>query len=436
MLSRGTYAFWVAAFCAFILPVEGRAQVRLERTSRPASSRYAVFLSDAPVAARYASRDAMGGGEAHLYRQQIEARQRVLTDALNAREIRIVGTVASALNAVFVELAPGQVEEVKSLPGVIGVVRMRRGERHLNQATQLMNAPAAWNQVGGVGNAGAGVKVAIIDTGIDQTHPAFQDSSLAIPAGFPKCTTGDCAFTNNKVIVARSYVKQIGAGVDPKNPAATSEPDDFSARDHDGHGTAVASCVAANVTSAAVTFNGMAPKAYLGNYKVYGSPGVNDSPTEDIYIMAIDDAMNDGMDIANFSSGLPSLSGPLDSGTACGQAAGVACDPLATAFENVAKSGMVVTVSAGNEDGTGSVYPTFGSIASPASAPSVITVGATTNSHFFGPTVSVPGGSSSLQKILAQSSDGFGPIGALTAPLIDVSQLGNDMLARLCPRAR
>jgi len=132
------------------------------------------------------------------------------------------------------------------------------------------------------------------------------------------------------------------------------------------------------------------------------------------------------MDIINFSSGLPALSGPLDTGSTCGNAAGVACDPLATAFENVAKSGVVVTVSAGNNNGSGSVYPTFNIISSPASAPSVISVGASTNAHFFGPTVSVSGGGSSLQSIPAQNSDGFGPIGALNARLVDVTQLGND----------
>ena len=428
MLCRGILPLFAAAVCAFLFQVSSLAQARLDRSSHgPASSRYALFLGDPPVTARYSSREAVRGSEAQAYKRQIEAKQRSLIDALTARNVLVIGSVTTALNAVFVDMTPDRVAEMKGLPGVMGVARMRRGERHLNQATQLMNAPVAWNQLGGIGNAGAGIKVAVIDTGIDQTHPAFQDSTLSIPAGFPKCTPGDCAYTNNKVIVARSYVKQISAaGSDPKNPAATSAPDDFSARDHDGHGTAVASCVAANVNSGTVTFNGMAPKAYLGSYKVYGSPGVNDFPTEDIYIMAIDDAMSDGMDIANCSSGLPAVTGPLDSGSACGNAAGVACDPLAQAFENLAKSGMVITVSAGNDNGIGSVYPTFTTISSPANAPSLIAGGATTNANFFGPSVSVASASGSLQNILAQNSDGFGPIGALTAPLMDVTQLGND----------
>ena len=158
------------------------------------------------------------------------------------------------------------------------MVALRWRRLNLNRATQLVNAPAAWTALGGVQNAGAGIKIAIIDTGIDQTHPAFQDSSLAMPAGYPICSGSDCAFTSNKVIVARSYVRLVAAGSDPQNPAADSRPDDYSPRDRIGHGTAVASCAAGmpTLSPAGLTLTGVAPKAYLGNYKVFGSPEVNE----------------------------------------------------------------------------------------------------------------------------------------------------------------
>jgi subtilisin family serine protease len=94
---------------------------------------------------------------------------------------------------------------------------MRRLHIELNKATQLMNAPAAWNLVGGQSNAGKGRKIGILDTGIDQNHPAFQDSSLAYPPGFPKCSgsADACNYTNTKVIVARSYISQLVIGDDP-----------------------------------------------------------------------------------------------------------------------------------------------------------------------------------------------------------------------------
>src|ERR1035441_417525 len=146
---------------------------------------------------------------------------------------------------------------------------MRQIHLALNKATQVMNAPTAWNLVGGQSNAGKGIKIGILDTGIDQNHPAFQDSSLAYPPGFPKSSgSPDAAnYTNTKVIVARSYVSLIAAGTDPNNPAADSMPDDYSPRDRIGHGTAVASAAAGNTNTGSVTFSGMAPKAWLGNYR-------------------------------------------------------------------------------------------------------------------------------------------------------------------------
>jgi minor extracellular serine protease Vpr len=178
-------------------------------------------------------------------------------------------------------------------------------------------------------NAGKGIKIAILDSGIDQTHPAFQDSTLPMPAGFPLCTAGhpeDCAYTTNKVIVARSYVRMLAAGSDPRNPAADSMPDDYSPRDRDGHGTAVASCAAANstatpaitTTGGPLTIMGMAPKAYLGNYKITGSPGVLDGASEATTIQAVEDALADGMDIASLSVIGPAFTGALDTGAICG----------------------------------------------------------------------------------------------------------------------
>ncbi|MBX6723184.1 MAG: S8 family serine peptidase, partial [Dactylosporangium sp.] len=54
-------------------------------------------------------------------------------------------------------------------------------------------------------HAGEGVKVAIIDTGIDITHPCFDD------AGYPPVKQlGDTRFTNNKVIAAKVFINKRG----------------------------------------------------------------------------------------------------------------------------------------------------------------------------------------------------------------------------------
>jgi len=439
--SRNLFSF-TAVSCLLVVATPGRAQF--------VPNRYTLQLEDAPVSSRFLSREDMRTPAAQVYRQQIETKQAAVLRTLASRGIVVTGSVTEVLNAIFVNAPADRVAELQALPGVIGVRPMRRFKLALNKATQLMNAPAAWSALGGAANAGKGIKIAVIDSGIDQTHPAFQDSSLTAPAGFPICTAGhpeDCVFTNSKVIVARSYVRQLAAGSDPNNLAADSVPDDYSPRDRDGHGTAVASCAAANTVTGTVTFSGMAPKAYLGNYKVSGSPGVLDGSTDGVLILAINDALKDGMDIASLSVVGPAFTGALDTGATCGLTGNAACDPLATAYENAVKAGMVVVVAAGNAGYDGSQYPdapTFNSISSPADAPSVIGVGATINSHVMQPTVSVDAASApaNLKSISAQIGDSAAPalsnnpsysafqvvFPAQSAPLVDVTQLGDNGL--------
>ena len=395
------------------------------------SERYALILIDAPLVAKYSSRAALQSVEAASYRQRVEAQQSSLVHELENRHFTVAGANSVLLNAVFVQASPEQLSELQALRGVSGVVRVRRYKRSLNQATQLLNSQAAWSLIGGMPNAGKGIKIGIIDTGIDQNHPSLQDNTLTVPAGFPKCDTpSNCAgFTNSKVIVARSYVRLLALGKGPINPA-TSQADDYSARDRVGHGTAVATCAAGNTSTAGgITIAGMAPKAWVGSYKVFGSPGVNDGSTDDVLIAALSDAVLDGMDLVSMSIGGPAFTGPLDTGAACGQAAGVPCDLSATAFENAAKGGMVILVAAGNQGASGLGSPTYNSIASPANAPGVIAVGGVSNSHGFLPSVSVTGPSvpASLNLIAAQPSDASDfSFGAKGAPLVDVTALGDD----------
>jgi minor extracellular serine protease Vpr len=394
--------------------------------AQPARNRYALILEDPPVAAQF-SRARMGEAVSVNYARSLQQRQQSVRAALAQRGIEPTGSVTALLNAVFVVAPEDSVADLKSIPGVKSVVPIRIYHRKLNRATALVNAPAAWSALGGVSNAGAGVKIGILDTGIDQQHPAFQDPSLPMPAGYPRCNGDDCAFTNNKVIVARSYVKQLAAGSSGLNPAADSRPDDFSPRDRSGHGTAVASTAAGHTNTGLVTISGVAPAAYLGNYKIYGSPQVNDFTADDVIIQALEDAMNDGMDIVSFSSGGPAFTGPLDSGATCGADLGQPCDLSAQAFENAVKAGMVVVAAAGNEGSDGNKNPTFSSIDSPGDAPSAIAVGATTNSHTFAETVDVPG-RPDLHGLTSNPGDSLVPPGVDRATLVDVSVFGGGPL--------
>jgi uncharacterized protein (TIGR03437 family) len=398
-----------------------------------ARNRYALILQDEPVASRFATRERMHSAAADDYRRQLAQRQSAVHQELARRGVPIISSVSEVLNAVFVSAPAERVAELAAIPGVLGVRPMRQMHMELNKATQLMNAPAAWNLVGGQSKAGAGIKIGILDTGIDQNHPAFQDSSLAFPPGFPKCSgsADACSYTNTKVIVARSYVTQIVIGneADPQNPAADSIPDDYSPRDRVGHGTAVASAAAGNTNTGSVAFSGMAPKAWVGNYKIWGSPYVNENPPEDVWITALNDAVVDGMDVINMSSGGTALTGALDTGAACGISANTPCDVLATAFENAART-VVIAVAAGNAGSDGYTYPSFNTISSPGTAPSVIAVGATINSHGMAPSVKVLGTGvpANLVNIPALPSDAYfypSAYGANTATLVDATAAGD-----------
>ena len=362
----------------------------------PAYNRYAVILNE-PAAA---------------VRTEIEK-----------RGVRVTGAVQRVLNAVFVVASKEQAAQLRGLAGVKGVAPVRRYLRKLDRAVQLTNVPAAWSQLGGVGNAGAGIKIGILDSGIDQRQAAFQDASLVAPAGYPKCSGADCAFTTNKVIAARSYVAVLAAGT-PPDPAVDSTPDDVSMRDHSGHGTALA-MVAAGVTNTgpADTITGVAPKAFLGSYKIFGSPGVHDYTDDAAIAQALEDALADGMDIAVLSLGSPAFSGPLDQGAICGLPAGTPCDVAAAAVENAIGAGMMVVVAAGNDGDVGDNLPTLSTIGSPATAPSAIAAGASTNSHTWVTSVQVQGKNvpSNLQFIVADAGDG--PLDRVTAPLADTTAL-------------
>jgi minor extracellular serine protease Vpr len=403
--------------------------------AQTATNRYAVFLQAEPVVKHFSSRAEIQSAEASGYRQQIEAAQLAVRNQLSAKNIQITGSASTVLNAIFVIAPAGRVAEIAGIPGVAAVVPLRRRKLLLNKATTLMNGPQAWNLSGGLANAGQGLKIGILDTGVDQNHPALKDSSLPVPAGFPKCNNPpdfNCSdFTNSKVIVAKSYIRQLAAGSDPNNPAADSRPDDYTPRDHVGHGTATASSAAGNTATGAVIINGMAPKAYIGNYRILGSPTVNDGTFDDIMVLALEDAINDGMDVISLSVGGPAFTGPLDTGAACGVAANVPCDVAASAFDTAAQK-VPIIVAAGNDgDSVESVsYLNFNSIESPGDAPSVIAAGATTNAHYFVSTVSLTGSGvpSNLSTISAQVSDSAAPDIPLTAALADITQLGDNGL--------
>jgi minor extracellular serine protease Vpr len=387
--------------------------------SRPRTGEYALVLQDPPVAQVAQSRAALQGQAALAHRAKVETAQRTVLAELARRKIAVHRSTSLLANAIYVDASSSDPAALAAIPGVRRVQFLPLVRRDLNAAVSLVNASAAWSAVGGASNAGAGVKIGIIDSGIDQRHPGFNDAGFTAPAGFPK---GDTGYTNNKVIVARSYVASL-IGTDP----VSTTPDDRSPRDRMGHGTAIA-MIAAGVqnTGPLGSIQGVAPKAYLGNYKIFGAPGINEVTFDSTVQAALDDAVSDGMDIVTLSinEGDPAEFGPLDMGTTCENDANAICDVRAQRIENATRLGVVVVASAGNSGNAGAKTPTRNSLHTPGTAPSAITVGATNNSHIVYQTVRY-----NNQNVRGLFADGTRLSSPLTAPAIDVTTTGDNGLA-------
>lgn len=356
----------------------------------------------------------------------VGASQLPIRAALRAKGIEVVYASNLSVNAVFVQATRSQARELTKLAGVRKVIRTPRYRMLLNEADDIVRVPQAWTQVGGAGSAGAGIRIAVIDSGIDMTHPALVDAGLTPPAGFPKARPEDLAFTSSKVIAARSYVELLSS-FDPE----FSRPDDTSPRDRVGHGTSIAMIAAGMPVSSPVgTLTGVAPKAFLGNYKVFGSPDMNDFSNAAAIVAAIDDAIIDGMDIISMSlGGIAQF--PFDAeGEVCFSDEGVICDPVAQAAQSAAVDfGLVVVAAAGNAGSFGEQsFPALNSIGSPASAPAVIAVGATVNARELLRSVRFGG-----QSVIAKSGTGPKPAGPLTARAVNMATLGDAKGCALLP---
>jgi subtilisin family serine protease len=278
----------------------------------------------------------------------------------NVPGARVTGEFDLAVNAIAVQLNGATLAQVSATPLV--TMAQYQGLYYPNDANDpdldLISAIAAWNQGGGAASAGAGVKVAVVDSGIDATHPCFSDVGYDT-----QVQLGDRRFTNNKVIAAKVF--------NNKTPQQK-----YTAEAIEDHGTHVAGTVACNLDTPAsvqgvsIPYNmsGVAPRALLGNYNVF--PGhVENARSEDI-LNALEAAYEDGFDVANMSLG--------------GGSNGIQ-DLLTVAVDNLDRANMVVAVAAGNSG------PGLFTVESPGMAERALTAGASTVPHFVGAPVTVGG---------------------------------------------
>jgi minor extracellular serine protease Vpr len=286
----------------------------------------------------------------------------------NVPSAKITSEYFTVLNGVAVSLNGAAIGKLRQNADVLTVEYNALYRPLMSESYKLIHAEGAWSAVGGRANAGAGVKVGVIDTGIDPTHPFFDPTGFDYPSGFPKCDAANsasrrpdtnCKYVSPKVIVAKVfYNKAKVRGLD--------------AKDVDGHGTHVAGTIAGVTGKTAIVegvtiddLSGVAPGAWLGNYNVF--PGnVASARSEDI-LNAVEAAVLDGMDVLNLS-----LGGGYRGNN----------DLLALGLDAAVAAGVVVAVAAGNSG------PGPFTVESPGRARNVITVGASSNNHFVGQPIS------------------------------------------------
>lgn len=317
-----------------------------------------------------------------------------------SRDFEVIGSCRTVTNSIIVRGTPEFASELLADPSVDSIHLSQPRRPLLDTAVELLNVPAAWEKLGGVQGAGAGIKIGIIDSGIEHTHSMLAGNGMVSPPGYPK---GNQDYTNGKIIVARSFHQYF-----PNSQPNTTPADEM------GHGTSVATIAAGEpVISPQGLIQGVAPKAFIGNYKVFGSSELNGSTTTAAIIAALDSAVRDGMDVVNMSLG--------------GPAADPATDPEQQAVANAVSAGVVVVVAAGN---TG---PGVGTAEAPGTSPQAITVGAIGNGKTLGSGVRVyasPDPPPDLRHILYAPGQGVvieTPVGVFPlrpVKIVDNSELG------------
>ena len=230
-------------------------------------------------------------------------------------------------------------ERLARLDGVKAVHLDRAYSTQLYTSTALINAPMVWNnaQIGGVENAGAGVKFASMDGGVHKDAPMMDGTGYTYPSGFQPNGKGLTANNNGKIIASRVYFRSW-------DPPSAGDENPWPGVNGTSHGIHTASTAAGGCVDNVdyLGYNvgsmcGVAPKAYVMSYRVfYASVNGNESFYTAEGVAALEDIVRDGADVVQNSWG----EGPISEGGEF--------DPIDSALINAVKAGLFVSMSAGN----------------------------------------------------------------------------------------
>jgi subtilisin family serine protease len=294
------------------------------------------------------------------YSTQITRAQDALAAKIAALGGKEVGRVRIAYNAILVRIDSNKLTQLASLPGVSAIQHLNDYQLDLSETVPYIGAAAV--QAAGV--TGKGVRVAVLDSGIDYTHRnlggpgtlAAYQAAWGTTNTDPRNTSLDGLFPTAKVVGGYDFVGELWDGTDT-SPPLMPDPDPI---DHGSHGSHVADIIAGKSLDGKHV--GVAPDASLIAVKVCSA--VTTSCSGEAILQGFDfaldpnndGAIDDAADVINLSLG-----------TAYGQKE----DSTAVAAANAARLGVVVVASAGN---SGDKPYDMGS---PSMAPEVISVAQT-----------------------------------------------------------
>lgn len=327
-------------------------------------------------------------------KSQLRASQQAMHGNIQGMGGTVLANYQSAYNGIKVRIPRDKLDQLAALPGVVAVRPLFPVRRNNERGVPLIGTPEVWQSLG---LHGEGVKVGIIDTGIDYTHANFAGPGTV--AAYEMAHAAEAAPANPQYfgplaprvkggidLVGDSYNADPDSDTYQPIPHPDSNPLDCPATSgssgHGSHvaGTAAGSGVTANGATYAGRYDastisgnawsigpGVAPKADLYAIRVFGCDG-----STDVTVDAIDWAVDNDMDVINMS---------------LGSSFGTRDDPSAVASTNAAKAGVVVVISAGNAG------PNQYILGSPGSADGAITVAASDPTATFpGAKLSISGG--------------------------------------------
>lgn len=315
-----------------------------------------------------------------LRRSEIASQHASLQSAVAPLGATITGRMLNTVNAVRVRIPASRLEDLARLPGVKGVHKPRLYHRQTASSVPWVGAPAAWSGIhNGTSLTGKGVRIGIIDSGIDYYHAAFggsgkrSDYTNDVPTKIEPGT-----FPTAKVVGGWDFV---GEDYDPgsfinNTPVPDPDPLDIASEGAEGHGSHVASIAAGlGVTKEGTPYRGsytnldttqlaigpgVAPGALLYALKVYGAGG-----TTDVVLDALDWAADPNQD-GDTSDRLDVLVLSL------GDYFGIddPTDPEREAIDTLSRLGTVLAIAAGNDGNLSYI------MSSPGVFPQPITVAA------------------------------------------------------------